>query len=561
MCPDISIRPQLFRGEVAASLLSSHTFQSSWRQLYEKCPWATSGQNIDFVQTWYEVYQDQYEPVVVAQTSESELTGLLTLALLRDSRRLLVAGYPQMDYEVWLAAPESSNAFIMSAIALVQREFPKCAFMFRYLPPATPLVWVNASHPVARRCHLELRTRPLLGVAGTDRVRSSLRKKSNKSRLSRLGRLGPVRLERIISPAELERILNQVIPFYDLRQGALSGIAPFEFDRQKKSFYLAQMSKPDLLHVTVLKAGDTIVAANIGPCEKNFIGIGVLAYSPFYAQNSPGKLHLLLLAEEAAAEGFSAIDLTPDGDYKERFATDYEPIYLLKVFSTRWEMLLATVQQKAMDWVKSKLDHAGLLTHLKAARQVLRRARPALLWQKMHLYAIECTEARKFQSTKRLACNHIEHLLAFQPSAPPHQSKNFFSQALRRLENGYYVYTAIEGGQLQESAWLIKGKEKCFFPEIRQEIEFPSGSVVLFDLRLCQPALEELLCRAAEMSPARQIYLCVPGRDRSVCRQVAKAGGKLNEKMWVKISPWRGERGRMAKVTNHTHSGWLEESP
>lgn len=525
-----AIEPRLFRGEAAASLVSNQTFQMSWRQLHEKCPWATSGQCIDFVQTWYEVYKDRCEPVIVVQTTDGGLTGLLTLAWLQDTTSLVVAGHPQMAYEVWLATPNTSGAFIRSAIELVQRSFPGSALVFRHLPAATPIGWIHASHAVAQRCHLEPGTRPLLRIAGTDGVYSSLRKKGNKSKLSRLRRLGPVRLERISNVVEFEQMLNHMIPFYDLRQGALSGIPPFAFDRSKRAFYMAQMSKPGLLHVTVLKAGDTIVAANIGTCEMDSIDIGVFIYSPFQAQNSPGKLHLLLLAEEAVAQGFSSIDLTPGfhhGDYKDRFATHYDRVYCLTVFSSPWEMRLRTAKQKAVDWVKSKLDHAGFLKYFNAMQQVVRGSKRVVSRREMHIYTIEYTEARRFQNTERLACNRIEHLLAFQPTAAPHRRKDFFFQALRRLENGYHVYTAVDDGKLRESAWLIKGKKNNIRPEFGEEIEFPSGSVVLFDLQLRQPALEELLSRAAETSSAERIYLCIAGHNRSVCGQVVQAGGKL----------------------------------
>ena len=46
--------------------------------------------------------------------------------------------------------------------------------------------------------------------------------------------------------AELERVMDAVADFYDLRQGAISSSTPFRDDPRKKEFTLRLLDEPDL---------------------------------------------------------------------------------------------------------------------------------------------------------------------------------------------------------------------------------------------------------------------------------------------------------------------------
>ena len=58
------------------------------------------------------------------------------------------------------------------------------------------------------------------------------------------------------------------------------------------------------MHVTVFKAGDRLLGAHIGVRNKDEVMLGVVAHSPFLAEHSPGKLHILQLGLMLHNQGF-----------------------------------------------------------------------------------------------------------------------------------------------------------------------------------------------------------------------------------------------------------------
>src|SRR2546423_8285411 len=77
-CMKISV----LTGGEASRWLKDETSQAKWKRLYEQCPWSTVCQSASFVRTWYDAYQSQWEPVIVAGTrADGDLVGLLTLAV------------------------------------------------------------------------------------------------------------------------------------------------------------------------------------------------------------------------------------------------------------------------------------------------------------------------------------------------------------------------------------------------------------------------------------------------------------------------------------------------
>jgi hypothetical protein len=89
-------------------------------------PLATVYQAKEFISTWYRVYQNKYLPVVVKETKEGKLTGLLTLA--RNNKGEIVgAGTSQAEYQVWLSQDDEGR-FIKKAITAVKQEFMEAIF-------------------------------------------------------------------------------------------------------------------------------------------------------------------------------------------------------------------------------------------------------------------------------------------------------------------------------------------------------------------------------------------------------------------------------------------------
>src|SRR5262249_37736652 len=156
--------------------------------------------------------------------------------------------------------------------------------------PGAPLDELFAHPRWGRYCHVESVPRPLIRAADVDKVKGFWKRR--RPEFNRLKRMGPVTLERLNGPEQLQPIFDELIDYYDCRMGALKGRPPFRNDPRKKDFFLALMREPGLMHATIMRAGNTLVAADIGFSARDGKALGVFCYSPFLAKCSPGKIYL-----------------------------------------------------------------------------------------------------------------------------------------------------------------------------------------------------------------------------------------------------------------------------
>jgi hypothetical protein len=532
---------KLLVGAEAELLLKNPTFQHQWNCLYHDCVWATPCQSSGFATTWYEIYRDFFQPVLVYELVSdctkyasvnqalkpplvNTLSGLLTLAISSDFKQLIVAGTPQAEYHTWLARTEGNDTFIESAIEILSDRFSGLTLTFQYLPPLAPKQWLDRN----KNTILIARKRPLMKLGDGENIGKSLKKTGNKSRLNRLKRLGNVRFEQLHTESELAVVFDEIIAYYDFRQGAVNNSLPFQNDPLKKSFQLALMRVKGLQHVTVLKVGDRVIAAHIGLYDRQQCTIGTPVHSPFHAIHSPGKLHLLMLGLELVKQGIEVLDLTPGGDaYKERFATDWDEVYILNIFlgNRSWQKQKAQLKLRVNTVVKELRSATGI--DLKAiARFILSIDWTQSLGSKLK-YNRENSLYYYKAETIKVANNHpsirrdfIDDLLKFQPVNSRETRQNFLSKCLNRIEAGEHVYTWVENERLLCYGWLIERQEKFIFTESGQEYTFESESAFIYDFYLqpivlndmtnkFQILLEQMLDDAGSIYGAKQIYMTV----------------------------------------------------
>jgi CelD/BcsL family acetyltransferase involved in cellulose biosynthesis len=97
---------RLLTSDAALVHIGAQTFVTAWRALHAICPWATACQHPDFVLAWYGLYGALFVPVVVLQESaDGALVGLLPLALDDKGQRLTGAGERHAEYQGWLQPP------------------------------------------------------------------------------------------------------------------------------------------------------------------------------------------------------------------------------------------------------------------------------------------------------------------------------------------------------------------------------------------------------------------------------------------------------------------------
>jgi CelD/BcsL family acetyltransferase involved in cellulose biosynthesis len=543
----------------ADALLKNRKFQEGWKRLYAICPWATPFQSVEYVSNWYDIYRECYQPVIVSQVSSDEkLTGLLTLAISSDSKELVAAGAHQAEYQVWLADPQDGNSFIENALQKIREYFPDHVIIFRYLPPSTPTDWTDSDQLWGKYCQLEKLRCPIMGLTDSEKLTAHLRHRDMKKSLNRLKRLGDVRLEPIKETTEFIAVFDELAIFYDFRQAAINGVFPFQEDPCKKPFHLALMNVPDLLYVMTLKLNERVIATHLGlPFRKRLFAI-LTSFNPFYARYSPSSVIRVLLGPELAKQGFSAWDLTPGGDrWKERFTTDYEEVSILTVFPDWRTLKHKEAGQKLSMLVKQTLQklkidprvlkkHCIALHPLTLPHQLLQLVQRFWYRAALRMYVITAEEAAKLEYSQTMSKDCLEDVLKFQPTKSWYPHQYFLSQALRRIEKGNHIYTYVEQGQLLLYGWSVEQPNKVFFPEVEQELNFSSGSALLFDF-YTHPALRErehevfrnflqtMLSDTMASGDIKQIYITVPMNNQHLRQAIEDLGLTYNYSLFKEI--------------------------
>jgi hypothetical protein len=540
---------ELLVGDQVLGLLTQPAFQQAWEALYRCCPWATVFQSPAFVTTWYQSYQAHYLPLVLRGMSAGRLTGLLTLAR-KDNGLIVGAGDSQAEYQVWLAPDTPNDAFLGPALDLLRRHFPGHEIRLKYLPALAPREWITGHKTWNRRCLLRPYPQPLLTLR-EEQLSQELRKKNRREKLSRLRRLGKLSLERVSDGQAFAAIFDELATQYDFRKGAMFNKLFFRDDPQRKPFLLA-LFEQGLLHVTVLKLNEEIIAANVGAAGRSWVHLqGLNTHAPQYARYSPGILHFLLLGKLLAEEGYTVFDLTPGADaYKQSLATDYVTAYELRI-GNAYRKLASQIKYKLVKCIKSSASRLGLQPD--TGKNLKRKAR--LFKEKMHHMKarvlfdwIRGLPARARQETKYqifclgpgpfpvldgpslpLSRGSMSDLLQFDQLGAGTSRWEFLGEAMARLEAGGRPYTWSESGRLLACAWL-RSPASAAGDDSPCDL-LPAGAAVLQDF-YCHPAGRDrwpAFLRAAARAAAAEggqswVYAVVRAADATLCRSLLTSG-------------------------------------
>lgn len=465
----IRISFRLLKGDEVFSQLLNNEFILSWDKLYNSCPWATMYQSSTFVDIYFKIFQDKELAVLVTASDGPKLLGLL--ALTRDKHGVLFgAGGFEAEYHTWLATPSKGDWFINNALLEVRKHFPNSDIQFKYVPGNSPLKWLNENNSWNKRCLIRVFDQPLMYLQ-EEHITSELRKKNRREKINRLKRIGDLKFERIKDYQTFSSVLDELATQYDFRKGAMFNRLPFRKNPRKKELLLS-LFKLNLLHVTVLKLNEEIIASNVGTIGGSWIHLqGINSHSPFYAKHSPGILHFLMLGRSLAEEGFEAFDLTPGGDsYKDALATGYVQAYDIRITSSYtsfvkfrvrnlvWDRLAkAGLNPKAFKHKMEKRMHLikeGLRLNSKYAINsllagLINREMPQ---EGIVVYSLlPASNQEPLNSTITLSKNNLTDLLNFKPV---NRRWEFLEDAMKRFETGQHAYTYSQNGLLIGCAWL-----------------------------------------------------------------------------------------------------------
>ncbi|MDP2560850.1 GNAT family N-acetyltransferase [Psychrobium sp. 1_MG-2023] len=452
---------QLLAGEQALSKLNCKVFQQQWFELYQACRWATPFQSVEFILCWFEHYNHAYLPLVVLEENEQGVQNLWLLAQDQSTSMIVHAGAHQAEYQCWLSCNDRFDSFLKRGLVLLkgQTYFPELTLKF--LPPILSHIIATTDQLTARHI-MRNEQQPLIRFDAKQAPWASLRKKSNKSKLSRLRKLGDVSIELVSEGASgFDDDLQRIATCYDLRQGAVNHCLPFRQDSHKLAFTHALISHHQDVKILKMTLNNTIIAAVVGVINQGEFSVAVFSYDPTYSRHSPGKLLMLMGAQLLAERQLKAIDLTPGGTWKARYANAYANVSVLRLFIEPIAYYRACLSELLLTSCKRLLRHCDMTPQQARDKAQCLRQRLGLQTQPVSIveaydnYQINICSLLAVEVSFVIRENQLVDFVEFSCQLSMEQQSHFLSHCLARLEAGATGYSVKELGVVKSCGWVV----------------------------------------------------------------------------------------------------------
>ncbi|MBT0809940.1 GNAT family N-acetyltransferase [Litoribacter ruber] len=529
-------------GEEVFDFLDNKENQNQYDQLFEKCPWKTAFQNRDFISTWYRHYKSSYLPILVYSTQGDELIGVLSLAAVKPSSgqvkkfdrvKILGAGHYRAEYQVWLSEPHNSEIFIKSALKSVIELYPKSDIFLRFVPNGDCLDWVELDPFWKKHCIVQSFRRVLIKMTEPE-FPKLFTKKEFKNKRNRLKRLEGFEFSKITDLEEFKRVLPDLTDQYDFRQGAMFNKFPFR-DAPEMKELLVELFKKNMLHVTVMRDGEEILASIVAVTHKEWAHLGAInTHTPFHGKNSPGFVHFIMLQQMLSEEGFEVFDLTAGGDlYKERMANYHDYVYTL-LFTQNQTFKIKRSIRKAVMGMLVKANIRPMSVELNIKRKFYLLKSRMKLWKEKDVVftAIKKRLAGKKDKPVTLAMevntssdqlpirkNSLKDNLEFNGGGTTLSKWEYLQETMRKFETGETSYTWVKDGDLKACVWVSE-EEDLGVPVIKDFYIHPSVDNE-FNLFINQVA-------GNIQKKGEKIKAVVPGYDSKLFKILQKAGFESN---------------------------------
>ena len=525
------LRVELLRGRDAVARALTPERISQWQALADAAETVAVYQSPGFVRAWYEIYEPDFEPLLLLGTStDGTLAGVLPLALRREGPgTLCFAGAEHCEYAGWLATGAVQLEFPAVCVRKLREEghFTE-TWDWRWLAPGTSLAWLQrpelAKHGISG--HISQVSNPVLALPDEDRPRFFDSKGKNyKRKMNLLKRAGEVRLTRLDARSLTEPLFERLTTFYDIRQLARYGVAPFSEDPLKGPFHRRLLEVPDLALCFALTVGAEPVAFHWSLLDRRRAMYCMGPFDTRWLAASPGKLMADLVTDALRERGIECLDHTPGGDeYKEEAASSHEVIHRLELFPSRRRAWAYGIEAIARGAVKRTAGMVGVspsrLRGLQA--QVARTVRSPRstagvaarslrrwAWSRtvMQTYRISRAAWEKaqpdFKPDPLFRKDMLEDFLLYAGSMRWISRQHLMESAIERLRTGSHCYTVVEDGVLIHYAWLHVGVPEMDLSEVGYKYPLPPKSAVLYDDRTDVAAVRALL-RRTRGSKARE---------------------------------------------------------
>lgn len=534
-------------------LLKDKEFRQKWTVLFEKCPWATVFQDAQYLNLWNRNYQEVCESFLIYETdANDELIGLFPLSRCLKTGKIFVMGDYHSEYQTWLATPENGNAFADKAFEIIGREFPQYRLQIMFLAPGTPLDWLNGKW--ARRTTLQVLQRPIVKLDGENTSAKSLKKKGNKSRIRQLKKRGELSFSEVDCPKEFDALFDEMQNYSDLRVSGIHNVQ-IKKDENRKAFHLDLMNETNVIYPTVLKVDQKLASAQVCFRNRDEMLLCITAMSPFYAKQSPSKIHLLKLGNLLFEQGEKNFDLSPGDGYKNRFATDLEKTHALTIFFTRKDYLRYKAKRRVVTMGRRFLEKIGLQktrvygigdkifhklkrVQLKTVPKTILKNLGRLVYEykEVRMYSFDVSDKLHFENPKLMSVDSVSDLLKYRPTeAWQDTTSQFHQKVLNRFEQGIHSYSYAKDGKLVHYGWLRERQEVSTVIEVGQSFQMPKNTAVLFDYftdsaargkGLYQKAILQGLHDAAKIPETEQVFIGVEADNKPSRHVIEKLGFK-----------------------------------
>jgi hypothetical protein len=479
---------QLLEGEQVIEFLKNQSSLDQYDHLFANCQYKTIFQSSAFLYSWYDAKIIEAYPVAVLEYEQDKITAALWLTINKNKRgkhktknaKILGAGEYDAEYQTWLVEPGNEKKFLPAAFKLLFNRFPNSKIIFRFIPYAESLKWIEADKDWQKFCVIQPYRRPLLQMSHPD-YPEVYKKRHLKAKYNRLSKSGKMELIEIVDLDHFIQIYDKIMLLLDFRQGALFNKTPSLDNPNRKSLYI-NLFKKNLLHVTVLKLDDQITSCIIGMKDGIWMHLaGLITYSPFFGKFSPGMVHIYVLGKLLEDNGYQYFDLTPgDDEYKERMASNADEVYEFTVTQdTRFKLKRSLrkyfhefLLERGIRPMSFNLYIQKKLYHYKFR---LRNLKKNLL----QLTKSTNNSHEKTDTTVALLIierNNIEHLLNYQETSSVSRWI-FLENAFARIQTGESFYSTIYEGKLIFCQWFIESEgienttAKYVHPDWKNEAE------------------------------------------------------------------------------------------
>ncbi len=175
----MSLEVKIVKDNKALELFDDSTFMAQWEGLVSESQKVTVIQESPFVTTWYKQYSNKYQPILILGFDKnSNMIGLMPLALSIQDKSLTHAGAVQAEYHGWLCKQNFDQEFPVQALIAIKKKLEVKKWQWNWIPPKSQVDWLHSKALKKADIHVRVAQHdsPVLDLTDKEKI-ASLQKK------------------------------------------------------------------------------------------------------------------------------------------------------------------------------------------------------------------------------------------------------------------------------------------------------------------------------------------------------------------------------------------------